>query len=155
HEEALSAGELSRLGARAGLEQFWEGFSALPEAVQKREEKTRRQLGTMGGGNHFAELCVDSRDGRVWITLHSGSRNIGKEVAEVHIARAKGLEHNAQLSDRNLAVFLADSPGMDAYVRDVQWAQEDASRSREIRIGLVQDAVSQHSGARGREVRLD
>ena len=155
HEEALSSRELTRLGARDGLEEFWEGFSALPESVQKREKKARTQLGTMGGGNHFAELCVDDRDGRVWITLHSGSRNIGKEVAEVHIARAKGLEHNAQLSDRNLAVFLADSPGMDAYVRDVQWAQEYASRSREIMIGLFQDAVSQHWGARGREVRFD
>src|SRR5699024_12420110 len=108
HEGALSSRELTRLGARDGLEEFWEGFSALPESVQKREKKARTQLGTMGGGNHFAELCVDDRDGRVWITLHSGSRNIGKEVAEVHIARAKGLAHNAQLSDRNLAVFLAE-----------------------------------------------
>lgn len=155
HEEALSATELARLGARAGLEQFWEGFSALPAAVQKREEKARKQLGTMGGGNHFAELCVDSRDGRVWITLHSGSRNIGKEVAEVHISRAKGLEHNAQLHDKNLAVFLADSPGMADYVRDVHWAQEYASRSREIMIGLFQRAVMEHWGARGREVRFD
>lgn len=155
HEEAIPGSELTRLGARAGLEEFWEGFSALPEKVQKREKKARKQLGTMGGGNHFAELCVDSRDGRVWITLHSGSRNIGKEVAEVHISRAKGLEHNAQLGDKNLAVFLADSPGMDAYVRDVQWAQEYASRSREIMIGLLKDAVAKHWGARGRGVRFD
>lgn len=109
----------------------------------------------MGGGNHFAELCVDGRDGRVWITLHSGSRNIGKEVAEVHISRAKGLEHNAQLGDRNLAVFLAGSPGMDAYVRDVHWAQEYASRSREVMIELLKHAVTRHWGARGREVRFD
>lgn len=155
HEEAISDGELTRLGARAGLAEFWRGFSALPDTVQKREGRARKQLGTMGGGNHFAELCVDSRDGRVWITLHSGSRNIGKEVAEVHISRAKGLEHNAQLADKNLAVFLADSPGMDAYVRDVQWAQEYASRSREIMIGLLQDAVSRHWSSRGREVRFD
>src|SRR5699024_6148033 len=93
HEEALSATELARLGARAGLAQFGEGVSALPAAVQKREEKARKQLGTMGGGNHVAELCVDSRDGRVWITRHSGARNIGKEVVEVHLSRAKGLEH--------------------------------------------------------------
>ena len=155
HEEALSTAELARLGARAGLEEFWNGFSTLPEAVQNREEKARRQLGTMGGGNHFAELCVDSRDGRVWITLHSGSRNIGKEVAEVHISRAKGLEHNAQLGDRNLAVFLAGTPGMDAYVRDVHWAQEYASRSREVMIGLLKEAVTRHWGERGREVRFD
>src|SRR5699024_10607490 len=139
HEEALSSRELTRLGARDGLEEFWEGFSALPESVQKREKKARTQLRTMGGGNHLADPCVDDRAGRASLTLLSGSRNIGKEVAEVHIARAKGLEHNAQLRDRNLAVFLADSPGMDAYVRDAQWAQEYASRSREIMIGLFQD----------------
>ena len=147
HEEALSASELSRLGARAGLEQFWEGFSALPEAVQKREEKARKQLGTMGGGNHFAELCVDSRDGRVWITLHSGSRNVGKEVAEVHIFRAKGLEHNAQLHDKNLAVFLADSSGMADYVRDVH-------RARGVRLPLPRDhdrpVPARRHGALGR-----
>lgn len=155
HEEALSARELTRLGARPGLDTFWEGFSALPSTVQSREKKARKQLGTMGGGNHFAELCVDDRDGRVWITLHSGSRNIGKEIADVHISRAKGLEHNAQLADKNLAVFLADSPGMNDYVRDVKWAQEYASRSREIMIGLFQDAVAKHWGARGREVHFD
>src|SRR5699024_4617170 len=92
---------------------------------------------------------------RVWITLHSGSRNIGKEVAEVHISRAKGLEHNAQLHDKNLAVFLADSPGMADYVRDVHWAQEYASRSREIMICLFPRAVMEHWRARVREVRFD
>src|SRR5699024_7403799 len=121
----------------------------------KREKKARKQLGTMGGGNHFAELCVDSRDGRVWITLHSGSRNIGKEVAEVHFSRAKGLEHNAQLHDKNLAVFLADSPGMADYVREVHGAPEYASRSRELIIGPFQRAVLAHWRARGREVRFD
>ncbi|MGO1505054.1 MAG: RtcB family protein [Brachybacterium sp.] len=155
HREPLSPSTLTTLGARDGLDRFWDGFAALPEQVHKREAKARRQLGTMGGGNHFAELCVDSRDGRVWITLHSGSRNIGKEVADVHIHRAKGLVHNADLEDRNLAVFLADSPGMDAYVRDVHWAQEYAARSREVMIGLLRQQITRHWEARGRDVSFD
>lgn len=155
HREPLSPATLTGLGARGDLDRFWEGFAALPEEVQQREAKARRQLGTMGGGNHFAELCVDSRDGRVWITLHSGSRNIGKEIADVHIHRAKGLEHNADIADRNLAVFLADSPGMDDYVRDVEWAQEYAARSREVMIGLLREQIARHWGTRGRQVTFD
>ena len=155
HPQPLSPATLAGLGARGDLDRFWEGFEALPEEVQQREAKARRQLGTMGGGNHFAELCVDSRDGRVWITLHSGSRNIGKEIADVHIHRAKGLEHNADIVDRDLAVFLADSPGMEDYVRDVQWAQEYAARSREVMVGLLRQQIARHWGSRGRQVTFD
>ena len=128
-------------------ESFWRGFRRLPDEVQGREGKAARQLGTLGGGNHFIELCVDERDGRVWITLHSGSRNIGKEVAEVHITRAKGLTHNQGLPDRDLAVFLADTPGMDAYVRDVLWAQEYAATSRRLMLEIVQARVAEHFAA--------
>lgn len=155
HPQPLSPATLAGLGARGDLDRFWEGFEALPEEVQQREAKARRQLGTMGGGNHFAELCVDSRDGRVWITLHSGSRNIGKEIADVHIHRAKGLEHNADIVDRDLAVFLADSPGMEDYVRDVHWAQEYAARSREVMVGLLRQQIARHWGSRGRQVTFD
>jgi tRNA-splicing ligase RtcB (3'-phosphate/5'-hydroxy nucleic acid ligase) len=49
-------------------------------------------LGTLGGGNHFIEVCLDTEsDPNVWVMLHSGSRNIGKEMAELHIHKAQGL----------------------------------------------------------------
>lgn len=51
--------------------------------------------------------------------LHSGSRNIGKEIAERHINTAKGMEHNLGLPDRDLAVFLDGTPEMAAYLRDL------------------------------------
>src|SRR5262245_40128647 len=54
----------------------------------KFERKQLLQMGTLGGGNHFIEICVDTDD-RVWIMLHSGSRNFGKEVAEGHIHKAR------------------------------------------------------------------
>jgi tRNA-splicing ligase RtcB len=72
------------------------------------------QLGTLGGGNHFIELCLDT-DQNVWMMLHSGSRNIGKELAEFHIAKAKTLAHNQIIVDRDLAVFLSGTPEMDKY----------------------------------------
>ena len=64
--------------------------------------------------------------------LHSGSRNIGKELADRHITEAKGLDHNLDLPDRDLAVFLAGTPEMDDYLHDLYWAQEYARLNRDI-----------------------
>lgn len=97
------------------------------------------QIGTLGGGNHFIEVCVDDSD-RVWLMLHSGSRNVGKEIAERHIEIAKGLPHNQDLPDRDLSVFLAGSPEMLAYRNDLFWAQDYARRNREVMMDLVKRA---------------
>ena len=69
-------------------------------------------MGTLGGGNHFLEICADD-EGAVWVMLHSGSRNIGKELAEYPHREAQKLPHNQDLLDRDLAVFVADTPQMD------------------------------------------
>ena len=69
-------------------------------------------------------------DDRVWLMLHSGSRNIGKELAEFHISVAQCLPHNADLPDRDLAVFLTGTPEMQAYRHDLFWAQEYAAANR-------------------------
>lgn len=105
-------------------------FSELHEGVQDREANAWKQMGTLGGGNHFIELCLDT-DNNVWMVLHSGSRNIGKELAERHIKIAKTLEHNAQLPDPDLAVFLAGTDEMRAYRRDLDWAQTYAFYNRQ------------------------
>ncbi|MGW4241634.1 RtcB family protein [Nocardia sp. NPDC004722] len=126
---------------RAGWERFWKSFDSLDPAVQSRESKAHKQMGTLGGGNHFCEVCLDSED-RVWILLHSGSRNIGKELAERHMAVARTLPHNADLPDRDLAVFLSGTPEMDAYRRDLTWAQEYAARNRAVMLALVCQAVT-------------
>src|SRR5207248_1850693 len=76
--------------------EIWEEFPTLTPEVQGLFRKARTQLGTLGGGNHFFELCLDSEQ-NVWIMLHSGSRNIGKELAEIHMAKAKKLAHNRDL----------------------------------------------------------
>ena len=121
HEERLGGGRPAPC---------WGAFDGLSDRqVQDRFGRARRQMGTLGGGNHFIELCLDDDD-RVWIMLHSGSRNIGKELAEVHIAVAQALPHNADLPDRDLAVFLDGHAGDDAYRRDLFWAQEYARLNR-------------------------
>jgi tRNA-splicing ligase RtcB len=102
-------------------------------------------MGTLGGGNHFIELCVEqggADDGRVWLMLHSGSRNIGKELAERHMATARKLPHNQDLPDRDLAVFLTGTPEMSAYRHDLFWAQEYAARNRSTMLQLCLRALS-------------
>lgn len=106
------------------------GFMDLHEGVQHLAGKAAKQVGTLGGGNHFIELCLDEND-HVWLMLHSGSRNIGKELAERHIKVAQAMEHNKGLVDKDLAVFLAETPEMQAYRRDLYWAQNYALKNRE------------------------
>jgi tRNA-splicing ligase RtcB (3'-phosphate/5'-hydroxy nucleic acid ligase) len=128
-----------------GSAAFWARFPQLHADVQKRELRARQQMGTLGGGNHFIELCVEQGGedaGRVWLMLHSGSRNIGKELAERHIETARKLPHNQDLPDRDLAVFLTGTPEMDAYRRDLWWAQEYAARNRSTMLGLILEAFA-------------
>src|SRR5438552_1911284 len=120
--------------------QLWDEFHSLTPAVKDLFGKARRQLGSLGGGNHFIELCLDTED-RVWMMLHSGSRNIGKTLADIHIARAKKLAHNQDLPDRDLAVFLAGTPEMEDYRRDLFWAQRYAMKNREAMLDLYKDVL--------------
>jgi tRNA-splicing ligase RtcB len=98
------------------------------------------QLGTLGGGNHFIEICLDTDDA-VWMMLHSGSRNVGKVLAEHHIDIARRLKHNEALVDRDLAVFLAGTKVFDAYRRDLFWAQEYARFNRQMMLHLLADVM--------------
>ncbi len=112
-----------------GLKSLWEEFGYLDQTGKGKLSIAQSQIGTLGGGNHFIEVCLDLEN-NVWIVLHSGSRNIGKCLAEVHIEKAKKLLHNADLPDRDLAVFLANTPEMKAYRNDLFWAQRYAECNR-------------------------
>ena len=107
----------------------------------KAEKKAAVQVGTLGGGNHFIELCAGD-DGRVWVTLHSGSRGTGNQLAQVHMGVAQALEHNQGLVDRDLAVFLAGTPQMDAYLHDLWWAQSYALLNRDVMLAAICDELA-------------
>ncbi|NLU70254.1 RtcB family protein [Streptomyces sp. HNM0574] len=124
----------------AGWAGFWQRFDGVAEAVKFRRGRANQQMGTLGSGNHFIEVCTDT-EGAVWLMLHSGSRNIGKELAEHHIGIARKLPHNQGLVDSDLAVFVAGTPQMAAYRHDLFWAQEYAKHNRAVMMGLLQDAV--------------
>jgi tRNA-splicing ligase RtcB len=109
----------------------WKDFSELHQGVRDRKKKAMTQLGTLGGGNHFIEVCLDTEN-FVWLMLHSGSRNIGKELAERHITTAKGLWQLSELPSPDLAYFIQGTPEFAAYWKDLKWAQAYAMKNREI-----------------------
>jgi RNA-splicing ligase RtcB len=102
------------------------------ELSKEQTGKAARQFGTLGSGNHFLELCVDER-GRVWVVLHSGSRGIGNQLAQMHIGRARKLAKRLQLGleDPDLAYFTDGTPEFGAYIADMLWAQDYAHANRD------------------------
>ena len=125
HESSIHSPTLRVIGGQslmAEADKLKKDFNGLNMDASRLESKVGKQLGTLGGGNHFIELCTDADD-NIWITLHSGSRNIGKELAEYHISIAKTLPHNQDLPIKELAVFLKGTPEMKAYRDDLWWAQ--------------------------------
>ncbi len=139
HDSPVEPGRFYGL-ATGGWDDFWGRFDGVADAVKFREDRAAKQMGTLGGGNHLVETCTDS-EGAVWLMLHSGSRNIGKELAEHHIGVAQKLPHNQGLVDRDLAVFISDTPQMAAYRNDLYWAQEYAKYNRAIMMALLKDVI--------------
>ncbi len=139
HDDPVEPGGLHGMPTN-GWDDFWSRFDGVAEAVRFRQGRATKQMATLGGGNHFIEVCIDT-SGSVWLMLHSGSRNIGKELADFHIGVAQKLPHNQGLADRDLAVFVADTPQMAAYRHDLFWAQEYARYNRALMMGLLQDVV--------------
>jgi tRNA-splicing ligase RtcB len=139
HDEPVDPSKLHGFSGR-GFERMWDGFDSIAPAVKFRHERATKQMGTLGSGNHMIELCLDTA-GSVWLMLHSGSRNIGKELAEHHMEIARSLPHNQGLVDRDLAVFISDTPQMAAYRQDLFWAQEYAKYNRAVMMALFQDVL--------------
>ncbi|MBD2460362.1 RtcB family protein [Oscillatoria sp. FACHB-1407] len=125
--------------------QGWNHFKELHRGVQDLKGKAMRQLGSLGGGNHFIEVCLDTED-QVWLMLHSGSRNIGNMLAQCHISTARELAKlsNTALPDPDLAYFVAQSPHFHAYWRDLQWAQDYARMNRDVMMARLMRVVEKH-----------
>lgn len=89
----------------------------------------RLQLGSLGSGNHFIEVCLDEAD-RVWVILHSGSRGVGNKIAQHHIRVAQRLCAGENLPHRDLAYLREGTPEFHRYVRELTWAQRFALLNR-------------------------
>jgi tRNA-splicing ligase RtcB len=125
----------------------WERFVAAhghpTVADQRARDRAPKQLGTLGSGNHFLELCAD-QDDRVWIMLHSGSRGAGNRLAMHHIEVAKGLMRRSlvDLPDPDLAHFTQGTDEFRAYIHDLTWAQAYAKVNRDVMLHRALDGLS-------------
>ena len=110
-----------------------------------RHSKWVNQMGTLGGGNHFIEVCLDEAN-RVWVMLHSGSRGIGNALASYFIALARrDMERSTiHLPDRDLAYFDEGSAHFADYVEALTWAQEYAMQNRREMVDLVLSGLKRH-----------
>lgn len=110
-----------------------EELAAKNEADLSHSSNWRNQLGSLGGGNHFIELCLDEQD-RVWIFLHSGSRGVGNKIATKHIKIAQRLMKQWWWADRlpnaDLAFLPQGTKEFTTYLKELAWAQRFALENR-------------------------
>jgi tRNA-splicing ligase RtcB len=102
-------------------------------------------MGTLGGGNHFIEVCLDEAN-HVWVMLHSGSRGIGNAIGTyfIELARRDAERQQVRLPDRDLAYFEEGAEHFGDYVEAVGWAQRYAAGNREAMMELVLAALRRH-----------
>lgn len=141
----------------AGVGQGHESFSVAKtihklgdprtDLTLKQANTSLRQMGSLGSGNHFVEVCLDA-DEIVWVVLHSGSRGIGNQLARIHIKKAKGLmkEMFIDLEDPDLAYFVQHTPEFDDYWADLQWAQAYAYQNRQTMLDNIMAAFDTFVG---------
>lgn len=143
HREARALWDAAQPMERS-LRQILRGHPQLA----KRFPRTQNwvfQLGTLGGGNHFIEVCLDEA-GSVWLMLHSGSRGIGNAIGSyfIELARRDMARHDAHLPDRDLAYFEEGAGHFADYVAAVEWAQTYAARNRQAMMELVLASMCRH-----------
>lgn len=113
----------------------WKGWPSINDEVSHLDDELHQraslQMGTLGGGNHFIEICLDENDA-VWVMLHSGSRGIGNRIASRHINEAKSLMDlwSISLPDKDLAYFPEGTKEFEEYIRSLRWLQEYAMQNR-------------------------
>lgn len=120
-------------------EELWARVAAADQ-TKCTMEKAQQQMGSLGSGNHFIEVCLDKED-HVWLMLHSGSRNFGLQVAEVYQWKASLMPINANLPDQSLAVLPRGSPEFKNYWTDMQTAQLYAKLNRDTMFELLLRAL--------------
>lgn len=135
----------------------WVGWIDLPSVVRGDGylKTVKSQLGSLGGGNHFIEVCLDTEQ-NVWVMLHSGSRNVGKTTAERHINIAKGLmkQFFIELPDPDLAYLAQGTAQFANYLNDLKWCQNYAAANREEMMGRVLRDISYALGSEGSPVLI-
>jgi tRNA-splicing ligase RtcB (3'-phosphate/5'-hydroxy nucleic acid ligase) len=121
----------------------WRSLAERYRAIERKFPKIctnnpQDQLGTLGGGNHFIELCLDENQA-VWVMLHSGSRGVGNRIGQFFIELAKNDMRRLaiNLPDRDLAYLSEGTEHFEDYVSAVEWAQDYAAENRQAMMDTV------------------
>jgi tRNA-splicing ligase RtcB (3'-phosphate/5'-hydroxy nucleic acid ligase) len=127
---------------RRRLETIVREHPKIAKMQRDHEKKWVRQMGSLGGGNHFIEVCLDESD-HVWVMLHSGSRGVGNCIGQYFIAQAREAmqKRDARLPDRDLAWLDEGTRLFDDYVEAVGWAQDYARANRREMMDLILGAL--------------
>ncbi|WP_116475561.1 RtcB family protein [Zobellella maritima] len=124
------------------IDRLFDRHNGLLRMMHRPEQTWIQQIGTLGGGNHFIELCLDEAD-NVWIMLHSGSRGIGNALGRyfIALARQEMQRHHIRLPDKDLAYLREGSRYFDDYFLAVDWAQRYAWINRQQMMELIIGAI--------------
>jgi len=138
---------VNRLVEAKALDARWQAILRKHPKLGESHGGITRQIGTLGGGNHFIEVCLDEED-RVWVMLHSGSRGTGNRIGRYFTSEAReSLARRTlgyRLPDSNLAFFMEGEALFDDYVEAVSWAQDYARANREVMMDRVLAAMRRH-----------
>jgi tRNA-splicing ligase RtcB (3'-phosphate/5'-hydroxy nucleic acid ligase) len=156
----LSAGNynksLRRYAFTQGRIEHLERLAADGDVDLSHSPKWREQLGTLGGGNHFIELCIDDSDA-VWMFLHSGSRGVGNKIATRHInvAKQQCRDKGVALPNADLAYLEEGTPEFDTYIAELRWAQQFALANREEMMDRFRQAFARWMHADAEDIELE
>jgi len=131
-------------------EQRWDGFDDAPDIpiIQRELSSAKKQLGTLGGGNHFIEIQRGD-DGHIWLMIHSGSRNFGLKTADEYHKTAQRLceKWYSFMPDKDLAFLPIDTDAGNAYYKAMNYCLKFAQANRALMIGRAIDALYSETGA--------
>ncbi len=127
-----------------GIDDIFARHPKMMKMLKKPYQTWSQQLASLGGGNHFIEICLDET-GNVWVMLHSGSRGIGNTIGSYFIRLAKQdmEQHMTHLPDKDLAYFTEGAQYFDDYVDAVHWAQDYALTNRREMMRLILEALKE------------
>lgn len=122
--------------------------------VRRHFENAFYQIGTLGGGNHFIEIQMGS-DENIWVMIHSGSRNLGKQVADHYNKLAVELNekwHSSVPKEWELAFLPINTEEAKMYRKEMEYCVQFALANRSLMLERIQEVFSEHTSVPGGKI---